>query len=86
MVSIVKDWSQMEEYAEWCRIGQFQVCATLDGKEIRVLIGRFGFIRTFKTEEDPVLEHMLKFCKLNGFVEVVDNIPEDQFFKTAAPA
>ncbi len=83
MVNIVKDWNQIEEYAEYCHIGQYQTTETLDGKEIRVLVGRFGFIRRFKDEKDDLFKHIINYCQHNGFVEVVSNIPEEQFFKTA---
>ena len=85
MVNIVKDWNQMEEYAEWCRIGQYQETSTLRGKEVRVQVGRFGYKKTFKDDKDLLLEHILDFCNHNGFIEVVDNIPDEQFFKTSIP-
>jgi len=81
MVNIVSDWEMLEEYAEWCRIGQYQVSSNLDGKEVRVLVGRFGFVKTFADEKEPILDHIIKFCKHNHFVKVVDSIPEEIFFK-----
>jgi len=84
MVNIVKNWNQMEEYAEYCRVGQYQMLETLDGIEIRVLVGRFGYIKTFKDSKDPLLNRILEFCSRNDFVEVLGNIPEEQFFKTFA--
>ena len=83
MVNVVKDWSQMEEYAEYCRIGQYQVLETLDGTEVRVLVGRFGYVCLFEDPKSPDLERIVRFCKRSNFVEVRDNIPEEQFFKTS---
>ena len=83
MVNIVKEWSQMEEYAEYCRIGQYQVSETIDGTKMRVLVGRFGYIDIFDIKENPMFQRILQFCKHNGFIEVIGNIPEEQFFKTA---
>jgi hypothetical protein len=82
LVNVVKDWNQMEEYAEWCKIGQYQISETIDGIEIRVLVGRFGYIAIFDIKESPIFKRILQFCKHNSFIEVVDNIPEEQFFKT----
>ena len=83
MVNIVRDWNMMEEYAEYCRIGQYQTTTTLQGKELRILIGRFGYVHTFVKDDDPLLDHILKFCKLNSFIEIVDTIPDEQFFKAS---
>ena len=85
MVNVVKDWNQMEEYAEFCRIGQYQVTQTLDGTEVRVFVGRFGYIKTFKDPKDPDLNRILEFCIRNNFIEVISNIPDEQFFKTTFP-
>lgn len=70
----------MEDYAEYTRIGLYQITETLDGTEIRVLTGRFGFIKTFKNPKDAQLERIKKFCEHNRFIEVIDNVPEDRFF------
>ena len=80
LVSLVESWEDLEEYAKWCRYGSYQTRETVSGIEIRVVIGRFGYINTFKDTNDPVLNHILGFCKVEGFIKVLGNIPDDLFY------
>jgi len=80
LVNLVVDWSDLEEYADRCRYGCYQVRDTVDGVEIRVLIGRFGYIKTFKDPKDPEFKRIVEFCESKGFIRIRGNVPEEQFF------
>ena len=80
MVNLVESWEDIEAYAKWCRYGSYQMREASDGTEIRVVIGRFGYQRTFKDPQDPLLKSILDFCKAEGHIKVVGNIPDDLFF------
>jgi len=82
MVSITHDWDGFEGYACNCRVGTFQVKHVVDGSEVRVKAGRLGYIAVYDTavqEEAVFLERILKFCKLNGFIEVEGSISDELF-------
>lgn len=80
MVSLVESWEDLEEYAKWCRTGAYQTRETVAGIEVRIVTGRFGYVTSFKDEQDPVLSHILSFCKAEGFIKVLGNVPDDLFF------
>jgi len=80
LVNLVESWEALEEYAKWCRYGSYQTRETIAGIEIRVVIGKFGYIKRFKDKDDPILNHILGFCKDEGFIKVLGNIPDDLFF------
>lgn len=81
MVDLVKDWRMLEEYAEGCRVGAFQVREVVEGWEVRVHVGRFGFVKTFKDEKDGELAHIRKFCEKAGFVEITGSVDDSLFFR-----
>ena len=85
MVDLVENWDDLEEYAEWCRYGTYQIGEGIDGKEVRVMVGRFGFIRIFSDLEDALYKRIIKFCKGKGFIKILNTVPEEIFFKTSTP-
>ena len=80
MVNLVESWEDLEEYAKWCRYGSYQTRETVEGIEIRVVAGRFGYIKSFKDTQDPLLGHIRAFCQAEGFIKVLGNVPDDLFF------
>jgi hypothetical protein len=80
LVSLVESWEDLEEYAKWCRYGSYQTRETIVGIEIRVVIGRFGYAKDFKDKQDPLLSRILDFCKTEGFIKVLGNVPDEFFF------
>lgn len=80
MVNLVEDWESLEDYARWCRYGAYQTRDAVDGLEIRVVVGKFGFVKTFKDSQDPLLKRILSFCKAEGFIKVSGSVPEELFF------
>ena len=84
MVFVTHDWPAFKAYAENCRVGTIQQQATVNGQEIRVLTGRFGFRREFKNidgklENQDLLTEIVTFCELHGFIPVEKSVPDEQF-------
>ena len=84
MVNLVEDWESMERYTQhlehWAKIGSYQLKKTIEGVEIKVRVGKFGFIKKFKEPEDPELIKILAFCKAEGFFKVSGSISDELFF------
>ena len=53
---------------------------TVEGIEVRVFTGKFGFVKCFGNTQDPLYSHILDFCKTEGFIKVLGNVPDDLFF------
>jgi len=83
-VHLVENWSDIEEYARWCRYGAYQIRRAVDGIEVRVVVGKFGYIKVFKSENDELLNRILSFCTNEGFIKIVASIPEDLLFTVHA--
>jgi len=79
-VNLVEEWESLEEYAHWCRYGAYQTRDTVDGVEVRVVVGKFGYVNTFKNQQDQLLKRILGFCKTEGFINVLGSIPDELFF------
>ena len=85
MVFVTYDWSSFKEYAETCRVGTIQIVQTVDGVEVRVLTGRFGFRHSFKMRDDgkydkqELYDEINEFCRLHGFIPVEHSVPDEQF-------
>jgi len=80
MVNLVEEWTDVEDYAHQCRYGYYQTRDAIDGTEIRVLVGRLGYIHVFKDSNDTQLKRIIDFCRAEGFIKVLGNIPEELFF------
>ena len=86
MVELVENWEDLEKYAEFCRVGIYQIRKDVDGTEVRVHVGRFGYKHVFKDPRDQKLRRILEFCNAEGFIKIRGSIPEEQFFTTPAEA
>jgi hypothetical protein len=80
LVYVVEDWETIEEYAG-DKQGFYQVLPGGEGVEIRVAVGRLGFKKSFKDSKDPLLDRIIKFCGLQNYVKVSENIVADYFFR-----
>lgn len=80
LVNLVEDWESLEEYAHRCKYGAFQVRKVVDGVEVRVVVGKFGFVKTFQNSEDDLLKRILSFCSIEGFIKVLGSISDELFF------
>ena len=81
MVYIVEDWEIMEEYGtEQQTI--YQILAAEEEKTVvRVAAGRIGFKKEFDDPKDPLISHIIKFCKSKSYVKLANTIEADHFFK-----
>ena len=84
MVNLVEDWQDLERYTQqmeyWVKIGSYQLKKSTEGAEIKVRVGKFGYIQKFKESEDPELIKILAFCKAEGFFKVQGSVSDDLFF------
>ena len=84
MVNLVEDWEDIEKYTEhlsfWTKIGSYQVKKSVEGAEVKVIVGKFGYIKKFKEAEDPELIKIIAFCKAEGFIKVNASISDDLFY------
>lgn len=80
MVNIVEDWESLEEYAQCCRFGAYQLKDSVDGIEIRVKVGRLGFVKTFKDAEDPLFSRIISFCNIRCFFKIQGRVNDELFF------
>jgi len=78
----VEDWDCIEDQTKWCRYGVYQTRGRLDGVEVRVRVGQFGYKKTFQNQEDKQLKRILEFCRHEGFIKVLGTVPNDFFFTT----
>ena len=79
-MNLVEDWKNLEDYSQFCRYGTYQVNDVVDGVEIRVLVGRFGYVKTFTDSKDQQLSRILAFCDTRGFIKVHGSIADELFF------
>lgn len=49
--------------------------------EIRVQTGRIGYKKEFESGSDPILTKILDFCKKHRYIQISENMRDDQFFK-----
>ena len=80
MVNIIEDWDVLEEYAGE-KLGFYQILGTDGTIEIRVQTGRIGFKKEFEKGDDPLLIKILDFCKKHRYIQISENMRDDQFFK-----
>lgn len=85
MVFVTHKWNSFKGYAENCRVGTFQLKETVDGHEVRVRAGRLGLIKEFKLksqgehESEELLQEILTFCSVQGFIEVTGSLSDEVF-------
>ena len=80
MANLVEEWRDVEDYAQLCRHGYYQTRDAVDGTEIRVLVGRLGYIHVFKDSNDTQLKRIIDFCKAEDFIKVHGSISDEFFF------
>jgi hypothetical protein len=81
LVNLVEDWDVMEEYSGQVKHGYYQVMDSGDLVELRVQLGRLGFIKEFKENTDPLLTRILTFCKNRKYFIVTKTVRDELFFK-----
>ena len=80
MVNIIEDWDVLAEYAGE-KLGFCQLLSNDGIIEIRVQTGRIGFKKEFDKGDDPLLTKILDFCKKRRYIQISENMRDDQFFK-----
>ena len=74
MVSLVENWESIEQHTRLLesrsKVGSFQTKAVKGGVELRVRVGQFGFVKCFKSADDPELIHIEAFCTVEGFHKI----------------
>jgi hypothetical protein len=80
MVILVGDWDVFEEYAKRKK-GFWQETISDGATDIRVKAGSCGFIREFENREDELLKRIMDLCRRQRYIEVVENVPEEDFFE-----
>ncbi len=84
MVNLVEDWEDIEKYTQhqsfWTKIGSYQIKKSVEGAEIKVAVGKFGYIKKFKEAENPELIKILAFCQAEGFIKVSASVSDELFY------
>ena len=80
VVNIIEDWDVLAEYAGE-KLGFYQLLSNDGIIEIRVQTGRIGFKREFESSSDPLLNKIMDFCKKHRYIQISENMRDDQFFK-----
>ena len=65
-MNLVEDWKSLEDYLQFWRHGTHQVNEVVHGIEIRVLVERYGHVRTFADSKDQSLSRILAFIDTEG--------------------
>jgi hypothetical protein len=80
VVNIIEDWDVLAEYAGE-KLGFYQLFSNDGIIEIRVQTGRIGFKREFESSSDPLLNKIMDFCRKHRYIQISENMRDDQFFK-----
>lgn len=80
MVNLIEDWEVLEEYAGE-KLGFYQILGADGTIEIRVQTGRIGYKKEFENGNDPLIVKILDFCKRHRYIQISENMRDDQFFK-----
>jgi hypothetical protein len=80
VVHIIEDWDVLAEYAGE-KLGFYQLLSNDGIIEIRIQTGRIGFKREFESSSDPLLNKIMDFCKKHRYIQISENMRDDQFFK-----
>ena len=80
MVETVEDWNVLEGYAGF-KQGFYQIIEEENITDVRVNVGRLGFKKEFDDPKDPLISHIIKFCKSEFYVKLDENVEADHFFK-----
>jgi hypothetical protein len=81
---LVEDWEDIERYTRhlgfWAKTGSYQLKKFNESAEVKVSVGKFGYIRKFKEAEDPELIKILAFCQAEGFIKVQASVSDELFY------
>lgn len=82
LVNLVKKWSELKNYAITAPGASHAYQAIEQEKkvEIRVQVGKFGFIKEYDLN-DSELDDIMSFCDLNEFLDISGKVADDRFFK-----
>ncbi|MCL5876684.1 MAG: hypothetical protein M1540_02595 [Candidatus Bathyarchaeota archaeon] len=80
LVNLIEDWDVLEEYAGE-KLGFYQLLSNDGIIEVRVQTGRIGYKKEFTAGNDQLLTKILDFCKKRRFIQISENMRDDQFFK-----
>ena len=80
LVNLIEDWDVLEEYAGE-KLGFYQLLGNDGTIEIRVQTGRVGFKKEFNAGNEPSLLKILDFCKKRCFIQISENVRDEEFFK-----
>jgi hypothetical protein len=75
MVNLVENWESIERHTRQLeshsKVGSYQVKTVSGGVEVKVRIGQFGFVKSFKDKDDPELIQIEAFCRVEGFHKIL---------------
>jgi hypothetical protein len=84
LVNLVEDWESIEKYTRqleyYTKVGSYQLRKSNDGMEIKVRVGKFGYVNKSKDPEDPELIKIEAFCTVEGFYKIQGCIPDEFFY------
>ena len=80
MGNIIEDWGVLAEYAGE-KLGFYQLLSNDGTIEVRVQTGRIGYKKEFENGNDPLLTKILDFCKKRRYIQIRENMRDEQFFK-----
>ena len=84
MVNLVENWKDIQAYARHaCKATAraYQTCQEKEQAQIRVLVGKFGFVKEYVDCTDKEFNEIIDFCRDHQFLSVKTTVPDDQFFK-----
>lgn len=79
MVFVTEELDKFKQYAEMCRIGTYSERPVENGTEVRVMAGRFGYRANFTEEQNAKRQELVKWCRIQGFIEIVDVMDNEMF-------
>jgi hypothetical protein len=84
VVNLVKKWIELKNYAVNAPGGAvhaYQVFEEEKITEVRVLVGKYGFIKEYSDLGDKELGEIMSFCNFNAFLDISSKIADDRFFQ-----
>jgi hypothetical protein len=83
-VDLVENWESIEKIVDTLAYlkgtGSYRLKNVPKGVELRVRIGKYGYMNIFKSSEDPELIKILAFCQAKEFYKLQGSISDDVFF------
>ena len=78
-VFVINDLEAFKEHSRSARCKMWKKEETSEGVEVRLKAGMLGFRKVYEPNS-PELKKLEEFVEREGFVEVVDTVPDDEFF------